>query len=97
MLGLVVFLLAQALGSRVELLSVMVIFPFVLLLSMLPISLAGWGVREGAMVMFFGLIGLSAKISLSASLLFGICMFLAALPGGVLWLIYRPQSNDVDI
>jgi len=64
----------------------MLLFPFVLLVSMVPISLAGWGMREGAMVVVFSLIGTTATAALAMSLLFGIALFVAALPGGVLWL-----------
>jgi uncharacterized membrane protein YbhN (UPF0104 family) len=56
---------------------------------MIPISLAGWGVREGAMVIVFSLAGLQTEASLSLSVLFGACMFVSGLPGGVLWLLMR--------
>jgi hypothetical protein len=67
------------------------LFPPVLLLSMIPISLAGWGVREGAMVVVFSLAGLQAEASLSLSVLFGACMFVSGLPGGFMWLLMRRE------
>ena len=86
-LGLVVCLLARAMGYELAFFAAVVTFPFVLLLSMIPISLAGWGLREGAMVVVFALLGMPREIALSASILFGICLLLAALPGACLWLI----------
>ena len=52
-----------------------------LLLSMLPISLAGWGVREAAMVTGMGLLGVPAGLALTTSVAFGISMIIASLPG----------------
>jgi uncharacterized membrane protein YbhN (UPF0104 family) len=62
-----------------------------MLLSMIPISLAGWGIREGAMVVVFSLAGLKAEASLSISVLFGACLFVSGLPGGFIWLFTRRE------
>jgi uncharacterized protein (TIRG00374 family) len=86
-LGLVVFLLTRAMGYHLDLFAAVVVFPFVLLLSMIPISLAGWGLREGAMVVVFALLGMPREIALGVSILFGICLFLSSLPGACLWLV----------
>ena len=39
----------------------LVIVPAVMLVSMAPISFAGWGVREGAMIVGLGLAGIVAS------------------------------------
>lgn len=88
-LGLVVLYLARSMSLSLSPAAAMFLFPPVLLLSMIPISLAGWGVREGAMVIVFSLAGLQTEASLSLSVLFGACMFVSGLPGGVLWLLMR--------
>ena len=49
-LGVVVFLIANSLDIEIGLGVTLSLFPLAMLLSMLPISLGGWGVREGAMV-----------------------------------------------
>ena len=85
-LGLIVCMLARAMGNHIDFLAAVFLFPFVLLLSMIPISLAGWGLREGAMVVLFALLGMPREIALGVSILFGICMLLSALPGACLWL-----------
>ena len=56
----------------------------VLLVTILPISLAGWGVRESAMIFILAILGIPAADALTASLLFGIGVFLVGLPGGFL-------------
>ena len=92
-LGLVIFLIARAMGDHLDLFAAVVVFPFVLLLSMIPISLAGWGLREGAMVVVFALIGMPSDIALGVSILFGICLLLSALPGACLWLVGHSHGS----
>jgi uncharacterized membrane protein YbhN (UPF0104 family) len=48
--GVTVFLIARSLGVAVGVIPCVVMMPPVLILSMLPISIAGWGVRELAMI-----------------------------------------------
>jgi uncharacterized membrane protein YbhN (UPF0104 family) len=57
-----------------------------LLVALVPVSLGGWGVREGAFVVLLGFYGVAPEQSLIVSVLFGIALFLASLPGLVLWL-----------
>jgi glycosyltransferase 2 family protein len=91
-LGLVVLYLARSMSLSLSLAAALFLFPLVLLLSTIPISLAGWGIREGAMVLIFSLAGLPADASLSVSVLFGACMFLSGLPGGLIWLFTRREA-----
>ncbi len=85
-LTLATFLLARGLDLEVTWLDCMAIVPPVLLIMTLPISIAGWGVREGAMVAGFGFIGVPAEGALVLSLLFGLCGIVVSVPGGLLWL-----------
>jgi uncharacterized protein (TIRG00374 family) len=96
MIGYVAFLLLAGLGDGVAPGWVLVLFPVVLLLSMLPISFGGWGVRESAMVVAFKLVGVPAHVALSASILYGLCILVANLPGGVLWLTERRHRTYAD-
>ena len=57
-----------------------------------PISIAGWGVREGAMVIMLGLVGISSESALALSLLYGIILTIVGLAGGILWLIEKNNS-----
>ncbi|KJB94955.1 hypothetical protein N826_07720 [Skermanella aerolata KACC 11604] len=83
----VVWLVATDLGASVSFLSCLIVVPPVLFLSMLPISVSGWGVREGAMVVAFGYLGVASDEALATSLLFGLLVLAAGLPGGLLWLL----------
>jgi len=86
LVGLSVFLQFEGVGQSVALITVLFLFAFVQLLSMLPISFAGWGLREGAMVVAFQLVGVPAEDALGTSILFGLCLLASSLPGAVLWL-----------
>lgn len=93
-LALVVYLLGRALGLDIELMAVMVLFPPVVLAQTVPISLAGWGVREGAMMAMFALVGVAGDKALALSILFGVVMAVASFPGVVMWLASGRRSMD---
>jgi len=75
----------------------------VILFSMVPITIAGWGVREGAMVVALGTVGVGREEALAISVLFGIASAIAALPGGLIWLAtgrssgLPAQSDSLDV
>ena len=60
--------------------------PPVFLLTIVPISLAGWGIREGAMVGIFLLIGADETKILAMSILYGIILIASAVPGSFFWI-----------
>ena len=82
----IVFQLAQALGVRVTFGECLLLVPPVLLVSVVPVSVAGWGVREGAMVVALGFVGVSPAAAFAISVLFGLTIAAASLPGAGLWL-----------
>ncbi|HWZ67841.1 MAG TPA: hypothetical protein VNW89_08435, partial [Stellaceae bacterium] len=53
---------------------------------LVPISLAGWGVREFGFVVILAGFGIPADAALAASVLCGLCLIAVGLPGGLLWL-----------
>ncbi len=76
-----IFLVGKSVGLQYDLLTIMVIVPPVILLTLVPISLAGWGIREGALIGLFSLIGASSTTVLSMSILYGIILIITSLPG----------------
>jgi glycosyltransferase 2 family protein len=86
---LAVMFLAWGLEIQASFLDGLMIVPTVLLLTTLPISVAGWGVREGAMVAGFGLVGVPADGALALSVLYGLATIVVSLPGGLVWLAGR--------
>jgi hypothetical protein len=65
-------------------------------MSMLPVSVAGWGVRELAMVSAFGYAGVPNADALLMSLCFGLLILTISLPGGLLWLVTARSTAPLD-
>jgi glycosyltransferase 2 family protein len=65
-------------------------------IAMLPVSIAGWGVREGAAVVAFGALGLPSHQALAASFAYGLVVAAISLLGGVLWVVDRRQIIAVS-
>ena len=89
---LVVYVLAGGLEIEISFLDCFFLVPPVILAMTLPISIAGWGVREVAMVVALGLVGVPQESALVLSVLFGLGITLAALPGGIIWLFSRNRT-----
>ena len=93
-LNLLAFALcARATGTGLPLTAVMIIVPLILLTMLIPISVSGWGLREGAAAALFPVIGATATEGFAASFAFGLMFLVSVLPGVVILLIHpRPQS-----
>ncbi|RUM91200.1 MAG: UPF0104 family protein [Thiomicrospira sp.] len=81
-----IFGIGHSVGINEPLVAYLVIIPPAILLTILPISFAGWGVREGALIALFMMIGIDEKLVLAMSLLYGIILILSALPGLLFYL-----------
>jgi len=88
-LGWIVYFIARRLHVEVGLVTVIALFSPALLLSMMPVSLGGWGVREAALIWLLGTAHVPQDAALAISVLFGLVTTVAGLPGGVLWLFER--------
>ncbi|WP_448044165.1 lysylphosphatidylglycerol synthase transmembrane domain-containing protein [Bradyrhizobium liaoningense] len=80
------YALARGVGAQLSVLDAGILIPPVVLLTAVPISISGWGVREGAMVACLGLAGVPSEEALSVSLLLGAISVIIGLLGGVIWL-----------
>lgn len=77
---------AQSVAAPLTFLQALLLIPPIILIAVIPISIAGWGVREGAMAMAFGYASLPESDGLIVSLLFGVMYFVVGILGGVTWL-----------
>lgn len=73
----------------------LLLLPLVTLVTVLPISIAGWGLRESAMVVALGLIGVPAAAAFSLSILYGLVVMASGIPGGMIWLVTRRAPGPV--
>lgn len=96
--GLLIFALyacARATGSLVPLEASVTVLPLVLCAMLIPLSVAGWGWREGAAAALFPLFGASAEAGIAMSICYGSVMLLAALPGGALVLTAQDKKPEL--
>ena len=86
-LGILAFkFVGSSVGARLSLASWVTIMPPVTLIQLLPVSLAGWGVREVVLVVALASFGVPAEAALATSVLAGLCLAAVGLPGGLIWL-----------
>ena len=67
----------------------LLVVPITNLLTALPISIAGWGVREGVMIAGLGYLNVSAEAAFALSILYGILMLVVSLPGLFAWIWHK--------
>jgi uncharacterized membrane protein YbhN (UPF0104 family) len=77
---------ARSVGAELTLLYALFLVLPVVLIATVPISVAGWGVREGAMVAAFGYAGLPPGDGLIVSLLYGASYLAVGAIGGLVWI-----------
>lgn len=76
----------KAVAAPVGLAPILFLMLPVLLVASVPISIAGWGVRESSMVAAFTYAGLVPGDGLMLSLLFGAVSFAVGAAGGIVWI-----------
>ncbi|MEN8168920.1 MAG: lysylphosphatidylglycerol synthase transmembrane domain-containing protein [Pseudomonadota bacterium] len=81
-----IYFIGSGVGLQFDLLTYMVVVPPVILLTIVPVSLAGWGVREGGMVGLFTLLGADPTLVLSMSIIYGFTLIITSLPGLAIYL-----------
>ncbi|HTS42718.1 MAG TPA: lysylphosphatidylglycerol synthase transmembrane domain-containing protein [Xanthobacteraceae bacterium] len=78
---------ARAVSAPLEFWQALLLVPTVILIATVPISIAGWGVREGAMMTAFTFAGLTAADGLIVSVLYGAGLFAVGAIGGAIWIL----------
>jgi len=79
------FLLSLALDLKVPFSFFLVVMPVICVITMIPISIGGLGVREGAFVFFFAQQGITTESALALSLLYLGLNLALALVGGIIY------------
>lgn len=83
----------RAILAGAEFEQVFLLVPPIALITMLPVSIAGWGLREATMMVAFGYAGLNQSDGTMVSLLTGVTAFVAGAIGGLIW-IAGPEKAD---
>lgn len=93
-----IWLIARAiLPGGISLLEVLAINPIIVFVALaIPLSPGGLGVRQGAFVGTFLLVGASGQLGLAVGLLQQFIGYLVSLPGGYLWMRSGAKPDAVD-
>jgi len=84
-----VFFIGLAIDAPASLEHYLVFLPVIAVVTALPVSIGGLGVRESTLVAFFVPVGLTREQSVTIGLLMHAAMVIASLPGGWIYLTYR--------
>lgn len=92
-------LCALAIGAPLNTIEALVFIPMILFAMVLPLSIGGWGLREGAAAAVFPLFHQTAAAGLVASLAFGLVILISISPAFVLnWMKPKdPGEPSVDL
>jgi len=82
----------QSIAAQVAFGQIFQLVPPVMLITMLPISIAGWGVREATMGLAFGYAGLMTNEGINISLLYGAVSFIVGGFGGLVWIFSAEKA-----
>ncbi|MEO1789984.1 MAG: lysylphosphatidylglycerol synthase transmembrane domain-containing protein [Pseudomonadota bacterium] len=69
------------------------LIPLVLCAMLIPLSIGGWGWREGAAAALYPLVGASADAGVATGLVYGAAIIASALPAGLILLVEIGQSK----
>ncbi len=86
---------AAALGAKLGALDSMLIVPWVTLTLSIPLSVAGWGLREGAMVGALSLWGIGMETAVALSILMGLVGVINGIFGMVWWVASGENPLEV--
>lgn len=87
---------ARAVGVDLSVPAMAALVPLILFTMLIPISVSGWGLREGAAAALLPLAGASASGGLAASVAFGLSFVVAVLPG-LFFLRHKPHAERIKL
>lgn len=80
---------ARALGEPLSTTTLLALTPPVLMAMAIPLSVAGWGIRESAAALIWILAGFSAQQGVAISMTYGAVILISSLPGALVLLAGR--------
>ncbi|MGD0098793.1 MAG: lysylphosphatidylglycerol synthase transmembrane domain-containing protein [Acidobacteriota bacterium] len=87
------WIMALGLRIHVSFSSVLVFVPVITLISMIPVSLNGMGLREYAFLSLFGAIGVLPASCVALGILTTITIVLTSIPGGIVYICFRNRTE----
>lgn len=86
---------ASSLGVQVGWWDCAIILQGMVLASLIPISIGGWGLREGAAIILFGALGIGTEAAAATSILFGLVLTVVGLIGAAVWMFSGYRRVDL--
>lgn len=80
---------SRAIGMEIPTLVLLPLVAPVLMTMLIPVTVAGWGLRESAAAVLWGAVGLTAADGVAVSLAYGLIVLLCSLPGAFVLLFKR--------
>ena len=84
-------LIGLAFSVNVNFITFLLVVPVIFLITLIPVSYAGWGIREAGSVWIFSMVGIEKEFSLAMSVSFGLLLVIAGMPG-LLILIFKKKE-----
>ena len=81
--SLIFYLLTISLHSNINIYYFLIMIPIINIICYLPISYAGWGIRETSIMYGYYLFDIPKEIALVVSIVFGMQLIIGSLPGGI--------------
>jgi len=78
-----VFFIVHSTGINISFSTLLIVLPVITLIASLPLSIGGWGIREGAFVYGLGLLGVPMETAFLISIQIGLVSILAIIIAGI--------------
>ena len=92
-----VYFLFKAIGFKISLVNHLAIVPVIQIISLIPLTLSGLGIREGAFVYFYGFLGVKPEIAFTVSILnFLILNGIPAVIGGIISIVSQLKKPRIS-
>ncbi|MBF0564156.1 MAG: flippase-like domain-containing protein [Nitrospirae bacterium] len=88
-----VYVVSLSLKLDVTLVQCLVFIPIIFVIMSVPISISGFGIREGAFVFLFGIAGVNKDMALALSFGWFLSVAISSLPGLVLYVVLKPERG----
>lgn len=88
-----VYVLSKGLLLNISLLTLVVFVPLIIMISFIPVSISGLGIREGAFVVLLGILGVSPDLAVTLSLLWFLSVVAVSVWGLFEYLRFRASEG----
>ena len=90
------YCLYRSLGVNANLLHLLIVIPLIFVAVLIPISIGGFGVREGILVLSFGTVGIDPEVSASVGVLSHLLQIAISIPVLLFWFLDRQKNASCN-